>query len=438
MREFSRMNRLMTLVSLFRLSLKGSRKAVGFDLASDGEIQFLRDALLRLVDRRPDLLIFIFHHGNTREAFDASFPSLQPRVFHAAYSEIVLFRNLDLYITTEQFVAGPPTVYTVTIFHGQPAKGVTFKLPGFDPLALNDAMFLYGPLHRQTLSEHLATWQLSLPSHLSLFDIGYSKSDRLLNGVYERSEVLRSLGLDLANRTILYAPAFNEGASMREYAHEIIPILCGLDGFNIIAKLAIDCGEPHRTGGINWFTTIGEMESRFRNFRIVRQPEADPVLACADLLITCVSSIGFEFLALKKPVIFIDTPKFFSETLAKMFPGHDCSSWVARSTVNGGREFGLVVAHPSDLPRAIDHVLSNPDQYPRRRSELPGCLLYNPGHATEAAVQQIERLLAEGVRSRRPAARLSVLFWLAGRAASWLRKLFLSRHPWSPAPERSL
>ena len=432
------MNRLMTLVSLFRLSLKGSRKAVGFDLASDGEIQFLQDVLLRLIDERPDLLIFIFHHGDTRGAFDAAFPSLRRRVFHAAYSEIVLFWNLDMYITTEQFTAGPPTVYTATMFHGQPSKGVTFKLPAADPLALNDAMFLYGPLHRQALSEHLTTWQLSLPSHLSLFEIGYPKSDCLLNGAYDRSEVLRSLGLNPANRTILYAPAFNEGASMWEYAHQIIPILCDLEGFNIIAKLAIDCADPHRTGGIDWFTTIGEMECRFRNFRIVRQPGADPVLACADLLITCVSSISFEFLALKKPVIFIDTPKFFSEMLAKMFPGHDCSSWVGRSTVNGGREFGLVVAHPSDLPRAIDEVLSNPDQYPRRQSELPGCLLYNPGHAAEAAVQQIERLLADRVRSRRPAVRSSILFWLARRAANWLRKFFLSRHPWSPAPERSL
>ena len=48
-----------------------------------------------------------------------------------------------------------------------------------------------------------------------------------------------------SRKTIIYAPAFNEGASMREFGEEIIAVICGLDGFNVLAKLAIDCWLPN-------------------------------------------------------------------------------------------------------------------------------------------------------------------------------------------------
>jgi hypothetical protein len=134
--------------------------------------------------------------------------------------------------------------------------------------------------------------------------------------------------------------------------------------------------------------------------RLMRNLEIDP--AAADVLVTCVSSVGFEFLALKRPVIYFDTPKFFHEALSKFHLGPDLSSWANRTTVNGGREYGVVVSCCRDLPAAIEEVLTHPDKYPKRQSELPRCLIYNPGKATEAAVKQIQSLLAQRVRCQRP------------------------------------
>jgi len=125
-------------------------------------------------------------------------------------------------------------------------------------------------------------------------------------------------------------------------------------------------------------------------------------MAASDVMITCVSGISFEFLALERPVIYIDTPKFFSHYLRKLFPTQDTVSWADRMSVNGGREFGILVSHPHELPKAVEEVLSHPELYPRRKSELLRYLLYNPGEGTKAAVDQIARLLEQRVRSRRP------------------------------------
>ncbi len=98
---------------------------------SVGEIQFFRDVLIRLVECDPSLLIFLIHHTVTgAQEFAAHIPGFKHPVVHLSNSALAnrFLRRLDLFITTEQFVCGPPTVYTLTIFHGQPAKGITFKL----------------------------------------------------------------------------------------------------------------------------------------------------------------------------------------------------------------------------------------------------------------------------------------------------------------------
>lgn len=392
-----------------------SGQTIGFDLASIGEIQFLRKVLCGLAAERPEVSLWMFHQQDTAEEFCRQVPELDGRLIHVPHRRLQerQFRGLDLYITTEQFAPGPVGVYTLTLFHGQPAKGVTFRLPDAphfparDALAINDGFFLYGPVQRQTLDEHLAIRGITLPSHVSLFDIGYSKSDDLLNGRYDRDSYLRRLGLDPARKTVLYAPAFNEGASLRENGVEILEALCSRSDWNVMAKLPIDCLQPvtdlHATGGIDWFAVIGRLEQGNPNFRLIREPEADPSLAASDVLVTCISSIGFEFLAMRRPVVFFDAPEYFQTYLPPMFPDFDTSAWGLRTGVNGGREFGPLVSRASDLPGVIDDVLARPDAYPFQKDQLPGRLLYNPGKGTEAALAQINALLKNRARSKRPA-----------------------------------
>lgn len=418
------------LAAAFQLSAKGRQRAIGIDLASSGELQFCRSVIHELARRRTEDLFCVFHHDDTEAAFDAEFPELAKRVMHLPFRFLWLrcFRQLDLFITTEQFIPGPLGVYTLTLFHGQPSKGVTFLLPESDVLIANDALFLYGPLHKQALNEHLAFWNRKLPSHLSLFEIGYTKSDGLLNGKFDRPTLLVKRSLDPLKKTVLYAPAFNEGASLREHGLEILETLCAMKHLNVLAKLPIDCLKPTSNlianGGKKWFEIIGQLEAEYENFRLERDLEVDPALACADVVVTCVSSVGFEFLALKRPVVFFDTPRFYSNTLQSFFRGRDLSGWAKRTTVNGGREFGPLVSDCKKLPAVIDEVLSKPDAFPIGSERLPSYLLFNPGNATAAAVAKIEELLNLGVRSRRPAASLAILYEVSGfrRFVTWPKR----------------
>lgn len=410
----------ITLVS------KGKHRIIAFDLLSLGELQFFQPVLEKFAERNPKDKIIIIHHEDTKDAIEQRLNKHKERLIHTR-NEIIRwarFYEIDLYLTTEQHNLGLDGVYSIALFHGQPSKGLTFSTTMMNNF---DALFLYGPLHRQAYDEFIKDQYGKNPNHIELFEIGYPKSDDLLNGCYSAKKILKKLKLNPNNKTILYAPAFNEGASLREYGLEIIKILATQDNFNVIVKLPIDCWQPtnnfYATGGINWFEKIHELQVGFSNLHIYSDYQIDPLLACSDVLITCISSVGFEFLALNKPVIFIDTPKYFSGYLKQRFPDKDVVSWADRTTVNGGKEFGLVVSDIQLLPQAIKQVLENPHKFPRKKRKIEKFLLYNRGKATEAAVEKIEELLACHVQSRREKTKPS----LFGIVISSIRKKVIKK-----------
>jgi hypothetical protein len=399
------MNSVVAAYKLKRqLRRKNTRKVIAFDLPSLGYLQFFQSVLKLYAHRHPHDIILIIHGQDTEEGFKKQLPDLSTRFIHVREEVIRMmpFPEIDIFLTSEENNKGLDCVYSIALFHGQPSKGLTFTSEIVDSF---DALFLYGPLYKDALNEFLSDWSLPFPPHLEAYEIGYPKSDDLLNGIYSNHEIKKELALDETKRTILYAPAFNEGASLREFGLEVIELLAQQTFCNIIVKLPIDCWKPtsnfYATGGVNWFDKICELESRFSNLWLYSEFQIDPLLAFSDVLITCISGVSFEFLALNRPVVFIDTPKYFSGYLKGRFPDKDTVSWANRTTA-GGKEFGLVVKDIRDLPNAIETVLSHPNDYPKQQEHLKHYLLYNRGRATETAVNEIEELLAQGAKSSRP------------------------------------
>jgi SAM-dependent methyltransferase len=395
------------IILKLRLLFKGKRRVVAFDLPSKGEWQFIRPVIFNYVVHDSKDIILIVHNQDTREFFKQIAPTLHRRVIHVKSTTLrsVSFHEIDLFVTTEQYNKGLDGVYSISLCHGQAAKGLSF-VP--EIVETFDAFFLLGPIHKQAFADFVNEFLDGQdPGHLNLFEIGYPKSDDLINGHFSAQDILQKLSLDIQRKTILYAPAFNEGASLREYGIQIIKLLVTQTDFNIIAKLPIECWEPtgnfYATNGIDWFKEIQEIEKNYPdNFRLYTDYVIDPLLSCADVLITCISSVSFEFLALNKPVIFIDTPKYFSGYLKRHFPNKDTVSWSERTTVNGGREFGLVVADIHELPKTINRVLANPQEFPYQQERLKTYLLYNRGKGTEAVVDKIEQLLETNAKTLRP------------------------------------
>jgi hypothetical protein len=413
------------------LLFRRNRPIIIFEVAALGEIQFIKDILLAAIDRFPEAIFYIAHRQRTEHDFDRLFPELKKRVRHVQrrYLDLGLLAGADLFLTSEQYSLGVTGIYSICLFHGQPSKGLTFTQK---ILRSFDAFFMYGRLQHRALQEFLTRERIGLPGHLDLYDIGFSKSDRVLNGSFRKEEILAGLGLDPAKKTILYAPAFNEHASLAEFGGEIIDILATDTAFNVIAKLPVECFAPEsrQNLGVDWIEKIAAAEKFHPNFRLSRDITADPLLAAADILVTCVSSISFEFFALGKPVIFIDTPFFFSRYLKKRFPDQDTASWSSLTSVNGGREFGLVVQTPGELPAAIESILEHPGHCPPEPEKLREDLLFNVGRATQVAVDRMDELLRKGARSRRFDSQRSIFSLLAKRTKTLAGKKSVAFLDW--------
>lgn len=370
-----------------------------------GEIQFFKDVLDAYIERYHSDKIIIAHE-NEESYFDFVKQYTNSNFDFIHIENNILSQNLfsgkeiNLYLSTES--SGIANIFSIYLFHGQPSKGLSFYK---DKLLMYDSFFLYGPMHKEALHYFAEFFYSSMPKNITCYEIGYPKTDKVINGTIEEF-IDGRLDIDPAKKTILYAPAFNEYASLRESGLDILKTIAANNQYNVIAKLPIDCLRPvenrYANGGINWFKEIKLLREQFPNIFLFEGHSIDTLLRKADIMITCVSSVAFEFLVLKKPVIYIDTPKFFSIALTKIyFPNQDVRDWRNMTFINGGKEFGPIVKNIVDLPNVIEKVLNSYANYPYSSEKLPQYLLYNPGSATTVAVDAINSILISNPKSTR-------------------------------------
>jgi CDP-glycerol glycerophosphotransferase (TagB/SpsB family) len=235
--------------------------------------------------------------------------------------------------------------------------------------------------------------------NIQLLNIGYPKSDRLLQGGYKREKVLSALGLNSINPTILYAPAWDPGASLRSFGEEVIKKLLTIKKVNVMVKLHPVSYTPETspnfqfyTGGINWVDKLSYFE-KYLNFRHVAKYSIDPLLIASDVMITDISSVALEFIVLNRPVIYLDCPEYFEKTL-KM-PAYNSNPDFVRNDprANAGRHVGLVAEDLSQLIAGVQRSLKNPNEFLEKRKALSEHILYNPGKGAEAAAKAILDLI---------------------------------------------
>lgn len=392
-------NYINKLLFLFLTRKYKKDPIIVFQMDTLGERQFFEPTLKAIITKLKIILI-ISHNGVYKKELIMKHEYRNNIIYlnHHYLQHSYVKERISLFLNTEfNRLEG---VQSICLFHGQLSKGVT--LPYYRVWERFDVMFLLGPLQREAYEEIVTKINGSVPSKPITFNIGYPKSDDLINGKYDRESFLLNLNLDIKKKTIIYAPAFNEGSSLRCFGLEVIKTLCHLD-YNILTKLPIDCLQPttdyYATGGIDWFKEISIFQSKYNNFRLVTDLKIDNALAASDIMITCISSVGFEFMVLGKPVIFFNTPKYFSDYLKKLLPNEDMEIFSKTSHVNGGKEWGLVIDTPNELPNAIEEVLKQPELYPKDPGKLREYLLYNPGKAAEVAADTIISIIKENKNS---------------------------------------
>lgn len=304
----------------------------------------------------------------------------------------------DIFLSPHIYGVGSKETMKIHINHNQPVKYESYQKEDFVNF---DIHFLTSPLHKEQTDNTIIKYGLE-DRKIRLFEIGYPKSDELLNGKYKREDELMKLKLNPEFKTVLYAPSWDEGLSLRTKGEEIISEILKLKNINLIVKLHPISYCPENgpnyifyTGGINWKEKLKKFEA-FSNFRHAPLNSIDPLLSAADILVTDLSSVALEFIILDKPVIYIDCPEFFEKTLKNIYSGFgDTNEEMVKNDpkANAGRHTGNVVYNLEELNNTIINCLNNPGENSNKRKELSEKLIYNPGKSAEAAADKIIELL---------------------------------------------
>lgn len=293
----------------------------------------------------------------------------------------VEWRRFDLYINGDPWAAARlrRCARRVNFFHGVAGKydldqpsGLPLGFEYYDSVAF---------INRDRMLRYLGAGIVT-PRQAVL--IGYPKLDRLASGGFDGAAIRASLGLRTGRPTALYAPTYSEASSLHLAGEAIAGALAGA-GFNVIVKLhdrSLD-PDPKYTGGIDWRARFMAMEQAGEpgRIRFVDMPDASPLLAAADCLVTDHSSIGFEYLVLDRPLLVFDAPDL--PRVARINP----------EKVALLRSAATVVRTPAELAAAAVRAVEHGDNLAAARRRVADSLFFDPGGATARAVHLIRGLL---------------------------------------------
>jgi hypothetical protein len=206
--------------------------------------------------------------------------------------------------------------------------------------------------------------------------VGCPKMDRVFRGELRRDELLLKLGLSPENRTVLYAPTWVDSAlnsSWRKFRSAFVkgkpPSL------NLIVKLHPNL-RKYREQEVDDF---GAALGRLPNTRLYdRLPDIVPLLGASDLMVSDVSSVTREYLAFRRPFVFLSNKPVWM--------------WKRRKTVLW--ECGEVVLRPSRVWNAIERTLAAPERRMDRIQAHFEKTFYKPdGGASRRAAEAIFGLI---------------------------------------------
>jgi CDP-Glycerol:Poly(glycerophosphate) glycerophosphotransferase len=264
----------------------------------------------------------------------------------------------------------------IQLFHGVSFRNMAVRRD----VLVYDRLFLAGPYMRRLFTEK----QLLRDRDPRLVNIGFPKVDRLVNGSLDRSAILRRLGFSGRRPVILYAPTGQKDNSLEHTGEAVLERLRGTGKYDILIKLH----DHPRDQGVDWPARLKPLLDR--HTKLATGLDVVPYLFVADLLLTDASSVSNEYALLDRPMVFLDVPQLLA-TMQRKGVALDLDTW--------GRKGGITVRWPDEAVDAIAWSLAHPRHASRLRRAMARDLFYNPGRATDAAVDWVVRRLAGAASS---------------------------------------
>jgi len=295
------------------------------------------------------------------------------RLFHrmgrsdlpTVHPTLAAFRRWDLYVSPDILMMARRARFRIHTFHG-----VSFKGKAFSEKVLDfDRLFVVGPYMKRRFVEK----GILAENDPRLATVGMPKLDPLVDGSLQRLEILGRIGLPFDRPTVLYAPTWRKESSLYSMGEAIIRSLVRKD-WNVLVKLHDLCYYPSYNT-VDWEAQLRALEHR--NLRVIREYNVVPYLFASDLLITDASSVGNEFTLLDRPIVFVEVPQLvqkYRETI-------DLDTW--------GTKTGRLVSSPEELIETVEWGLAHPEEQGEIRRAAAADIFYNPGTASDRAIEQI-------------------------------------------------
>ncbi len=292
-------------------------------------------------------------------------------------------RAYDLFLSPIylKFDVAPRARLRVQIFHGVAITNCFLKPE------INDynKFFMIGPY----MVRRFAQKGFLREDDARIAMIGMPKLDRLARGEIDTAALRRELELDPALPIVLYAPS-GTYSSITTNGLEAIERLQRIP-INLLIKLH-DTSLDFRRNVSNWLAEVRKRATGAR-VRVLEGYDIVPYLALADLLISDFSSAANEFLLRDRPVIFMATPEKYEINKERW----DTEVW--------GQKVGVVANSLDELVAAVEDGLAHPEKMSDIRRAAAADMFYQPGTATDRAVNRIYELLEmTPPDSRKPAA----------------------------------
>jgi len=331
--------------------------------------------LIDALAAQPRLQVRITHGGREDIVRALTEPALAPLVINRGAAAWTRF---DLYVNADPWapIRLHRTARRLTLFHGVAGK-YDLDCPPREA-RLFDAYDTVAFVNEDRLRRYIAGGVIDA-GRAAL--VGYPKLDRLVRGEHDGTAVRRALGLDATRPTIVYAPTWSPASSLHYAGEAIIEVMIAR-GWNVIAKLHDNCflPGPKYANGIDWRARLARFGATGK-FALVETGDASPYLAASDVMVTDHSSIGFEFLAIDRPLVVFDAPDL--ARVARINP----------EKIALLRSAATVVSTAEGLAAAVAAAIEQPSARSAERRRVAAAMFHQPGTATARAVAVACRLL---------------------------------------------
>jgi CDP-glycerol glycerophosphotransferase len=208
---------------------------------------------------------------------------------------------------------------------------------------------------------------------------GYARTDGLVNGAYDPAELRRRYGIDSSfDKIVLVAPTWQQddkGRSIIPFGVSEAEFFEALDAVARTANALVIFRAHLNVEGADALPSL----THVRKMPYARYPVVEEFIAMSDLLVTDWSSMAFDFLPLRRPVVFLDVKPPFKDGF----------------TIGPEHRYGDIVDGLDELCASVVRNLEDPAAFEREHAaqlDATREVVYGDTLDGQVAARQLARL----------------------------------------------